>query len=80
MSKLVAVFKRILKIGETEENNGEGSGNSNVTAAVPSMNVPGELHPGRRRLKEHYTSHWDLDYLPREETEKIIAESERKRS
>jgi hypothetical protein len=25
-------------------------------------------------LKEIYTSHWDLDYLPRKEVDKILAE------
>ncbi|WP_228548445.1 hypothetical protein [Alloalcanivorax profundimaris] len=33
---------------------------------------PEPLHRGRRRLKETYTSHWDLDYLPRDEVEKIL--------
>ncbi|WP_394753556.1 hypothetical protein [Crenothrix sp.] len=42
------------------------------TAAVPSPEEPKELHKGRRRVKESYTSHWDLDYLPREEAEKIL--------
>jgi hypothetical protein len=32
---------------------------------------PESLHPGRRRLKEEFTSHWDLDYMPREELEKL---------
>jgi len=25
-------------------------------------------------LKENYTSHWDLDYLPRKEVDKILSE------
>jgi len=33
---------------------------------------PEELHKGRRRLKETYTSHWDLDYMPREEMERLL--------
>ncbi len=28
---------------------------------------PEDLHRGRRRLKESHTSHWDLDYMSREE-------------
>ncbi len=32
---------------------------------------PEDLHHGRRRLKESHTSHWDLDYMSREEMEKL---------
>ncbi len=32
---------------------------------------PEDLHHGRRRLKESHTSHWDLDYMPREEMEEL---------
>lgn len=34
--------------------------------------TPQALHRGRRRLKETFTNHWDLDYLPREEVEAIL--------
>ncbi len=32
---------------------------------------PEDLHHGRRRLKESHTSHWDLDYMPREDMEEL---------
>lgn len=38
---------------------------------------PDDLHHGRRRLKESHTSHWDLDYMSREEMEKL-AEANRR--
>jgi len=43
------------------------------TAAVPQTEEPEPLHQGKRRLKESYTSHWDLDYLPRKEVDRIMA-------
>lgn len=43
--------------------------------------TPEELHRGRHRIKETFTSHWDLDYLPREEMEEQLSknDSDRKR-
>lgn len=35
--------------------------------------TPEDLHRGRHRLKETYTSHWDLDYMPREELEEVLS-------
>ncbi|MEQ8259036.1 MAG: hypothetical protein RH947_01970 [Alcanivorax sp.] len=32
---------------------------------------PEDLHHGRRRLKESHTSHWDLDYMSRDEMEEL---------
>ena len=34
--------------------------------------TPDALHRGRRRLKETFTNHWDLDYLPRDELEAVL--------
>lgn len=45
------------------------------SGAHPAEQRPQALHRGRRRLKETYTSHWDLDYLPREEMERILREN-----
>ncbi|GEM_PF-1833228 len=42
------------------------------SGAHPGTHSPEELHKGRRRLKETYTSHWDLDYMPREEMERLL--------
>lgn len=39
-------------------------------AAHPDQD-PEDLHHGRRRLKESHTSHWDLDYMPREDMEEL---------
>ena len=40
---------------------------------------PEDLHRGRRRLKESHTSHWDLDYMSREEMEKLAEASRQAR-
>lgn len=80
MNRLIAIFRRLLKIGQTGQHQAETVDNAAQTAAVPGPVESKELHRGKRRLKESYTSHWDLDYLPREEMEKIIAESKRKQS
>ena len=37
--------------------------------------APDDLHRGRHRLKETYTNHWDLDYLPREELEEELSKN-----
>jgi hypothetical protein len=42
------------------------------TAAHPADEEAEALHAGKRRIKENYTSHWDLDYLPRAEVDKIM--------
>jgi hypothetical protein len=47
-----------------------------ITAAIINPDEPIALHKGRRRVKECHTSHWDLDYLPREDAEKILADDE----
>lgn len=39
--------------------------------------TPQDLHRGRRRLKETFTNHWDLDYLPREELDKLAAKQKK---
>lgn len=44
------------------------------TAAFAVNKEPEPLHKGKRRLKENYTSHWDLDYLPRKEVDKILVD------
>lgn len=44
------------------------------SGAHPDEHPPAELHKGRRRLKETYTSHWDLDYMPREEMERLLGQ------
>lgn len=51
---------------------------SSKTAAVACCTESKALHPGRRRLKENYTSHWDLDYLPRDEVQRLLEEAKLK--
>lgn len=34
--------------------------------------TPDDLHRGRHRLKETFTNHWDMDYLPREDVEALM--------
>lgn len=37
--------------------------------------TPEDLHRGRHRIKETFTSHWDLDYMPRGELEDVLAKN-----
>lgn len=41
------------------------------TAAFPGAEEPEQIHKGKRRLKENYTNHWDMDYLPRQYIDKL---------
>jgi hypothetical protein len=50
------------------------------TAAHPASEEAEVLHVGKRRIKENYTSHWDLDYLPRAEVDIIFGETEKDKS
>ena len=47
------------------------------TAAVPGGPEPDTLHPGRHRIKEVFTHHWDLDYLTEDQL-KALEEQSRK--
>jgi len=53
--------------GDPHRDYGDESG------AHPGDQAPEELHKGRRRLKESYTSHWDLDYMPRADMERLLS-------
>ncbi len=55
-----------------EENVDDPDENMPSTAAHPAPEEAEMLHDGKRRLKENYTSHWDLDYLPRAEVDRIL--------
>lgn len=46
------------------------------TAAFPGTEEPEQIHKGKRRLKENYTNHWDMDYLSRKDIEKLYHEEE----
>lgn len=44
------------------------------TAAFPGAEEPEQIHKGKRRLKENYTNHWDMDYLSRQDVDKLYQE------
>jgi hypothetical protein len=70
VAKMVSWFKR----DRYAENQSECTQKPISTAAFAVNEEPDQLHQDKRRLKENYTSHWDLDYLPRKEVDKILAE------
>ncbi|MEY3287863.1 MAG: hypothetical protein RLZZ419_105 [Pseudomonadota bacterium] len=72
MNRLFAKIFGLLKKDRKTENTIDLSENAISTAAVLQADEPEPLHQGKRRLKESYTSHWDLDYLPRKEVDKIM--------
>lgn len=79
MTQLLETVYRLLKTNRSAENLLDADENPMSTAAIPSVEESTPLHPGRRRIKESYTSHWDLDYMPRQEVDEILAEIERDR-
>ena len=79
MNQLFAKMLSLLKSDQQAENPSNLSDNGISTAAVPGVEEPEPLHQGKRRLKENYTSHWDLDYLPRKEVDKLLAEIQNRR-
>jgi hypothetical protein len=78
MNRLIKKIVSLIKRDRYEENVSDNAEGSISTAAVPGPEEPKVLHPGRRRVKENYTSHWDLDYLPRKEVDKIMEEAKSK--
>ncbi|MEI7996106.1 MAG: hypothetical protein WCH01_14510 [Methylococcaceae bacterium] len=76
MNTLLAKIVGLLKSDRYEVNPIDLAEKPVGTAAFAVNEEPEQLHQGKRRLKENYTSHWDLDYLPRKEVDKILAEIE----
>jgi len=74
MNTLLAKMVSLLKSDRYAENPIDLDEKPISTAAFAVNEEPEQLHQGKRRLKENYTSHWDLDYLPRKEVDKILAE------
>ena len=74
MKTLVAKIVTLLKSDRYAENSIDLTEKPVSTAAFTVNEEAEQLHQGKRRLKENYTSHWDLDYLPRKEVDKILAE------
>jgi hypothetical protein len=73
MNTLFAKILRTLKSDRSIENPIDLDEKPISTAAFAVNEEPEQLHQGKRRLKESYTSHWDLDYLPRKEVDKILS-------
>jgi hypothetical protein len=48
----------------------------NTSAHV--SNAPKEIHKGKKRIKDQISTHWDLDYLSKQELEKIYSEKDKK--
>ena len=48
------------------------------TAAFPGTEEPEQIHKGKRRLKENYTNHWDMDYLSRQDVDSFYLEDLKK--
>ena len=74
MNTLVAKMLGLLKNDRYAEKPVDLTDKPISTAAFAVNEEPEQLHNGKKRLKESYTSHWDLDYLPRKEVDKILAE------
>jgi hypothetical protein len=74
MNTLVAKIVSLLKSDRYPENPINRTEKPVSTGAFSVNKEPEQLHQGKRRLKESYTSHWDLDYLPIKEVERILAE------
>ena len=72
MTQLFEDAYRLLKTIGDAENLPEADPQPISTAAIPSAEESTPLHTGRRRIKESYTSHWDLDYLPRDEADAVL--------
>ncbi|MEY4210960.1 MAG: hypothetical protein RLZ92_1341 [Pseudomonadota bacterium] len=78
MNTLVAKMISLLKGDRYLENPIDRAEKPISTAAFAVNKEQEQLHKGKRRLKENYTSHWDLDYLPRKEVDKILVEIQKR--
>ncbi|MDO8845030.1 hypothetical protein [Methylicorpusculum sp.] len=74
MSQLCEKIQSLFKTDQQETVTIEPEDHLITTAAVPHGDEAESIHPGKRRLKENYTSHWDLDYLPTLEVDRIMTE------
>ena len=73
MNTLLAKMVSLLKSDRYAENPIDLDEKPISTAVFAENEEPEQLHQGKRRLKENHTSHWDLDYLPRKEVDKILS-------
>ena len=74
MKTLIAKMLSLLKSERYAENSIDRPEKPISTAAFVVNTEHEQLHKGKIRLKENFTSHWDLDYLPRKEVDKLLAE------
>lgn len=77
MNQLLEKLYRLINNHPVKEHEADSEEQTISTAAIPAPEEAEILHPGKRRLKENYTSHWDLDYLPRAEVDKILGGDKR---
>jgi hypothetical protein len=66
MNKMFAKLVSMLKRAGIAEASFDTPGKPISTAAFPGAEEPEQIHKGKRRLKENYTNHWDMDYMPRQ--------------
>jgi hypothetical protein len=74
MNEMFAKIMSMLRRYQHAENPVGLTGHTISTAAFPGAEEPEQIHKGKRRLKENYTNHWDMDYLPRQEIDKLYEE------
>jgi hypothetical protein len=69
MKALLRRLRELLRRPPTGDTGAESAGEA---AAHPAEDEPETVHPCKRNLKQWYTSHWDWDYMPRAEMEKLL--------
>jgi hypothetical protein len=76
MNAIFVNIVNMLKRNRHEESSINMSDKPISTAAFPGAEEPEQIHKGKRRLKENYTNHWDMDFLSRQDVEKLYREEE----
>lgn len=76
MNAIFVNIVNMLKRNRHEESLIDMSDKTVSTAAFPGAEEPEQIHKGKRRLKENYTNHWDMDFLSRQDVEKLYREEE----
>jgi hypothetical protein len=71
MNRIFGKVVSILMSNEISEPSFDTSEKTISTAAFPGTEEPEQIHKGKRRLKENYTNHWDMDYLSRQDVDKL---------
>ncbi len=74
MNPMFVKVVSMLKANRHSEPSINVSEESISTAAFPGAEEPEQIHKGKRRLKENYTNHWDMDYLSRQDIDKLYQE------